>query len=283
MTISPEAWLEANWNRGAFIAFMRRVEILLTQNMQDAAVQAFRQWLGWVRPEPPTLDSGVHDVLPLRIANALADEGYETLRAVAGARPEEIGRIRNISGKSIEVINIAIQAAREGKRLPEVVSQWASELEPEFQIDWDYFTQFKPQWQAIMKYINTSPERLTMSTFTANVSTETNQLSVLLKSIENPDQTVAQIDAEIAKREGELGKLKKLRKLLGAKPTARGESANFAEVEEQISAAVKNNGPLKPKEIKKLIGIDAAQIGRVAARSVLLIKLSDGRISVKGK
>jgi hypothetical protein len=281
--ISPEAWLEVNWNRGAFIAFMRRVEILLTMNMQEQAVQAFRQWLGWVRPEPPTLESSVHDILPLRIANTLADEGYETLRAVASARSEELGRVRNISGKSLDLINIAIKAAQEGKRLPEVVNQWACELEPDFQIDWDYFTQFKPKWEALMKYINTSPERLTMSTsMTANVSTETNQLAILLKSIENPDQTVAQIDGEIAKREAELGKLKKLRKLLGAKPAASGNAANFAEVEQKILDAVKS-GPLKPKEVKKVIGIDAAHIGRVVARSMLLTKLSDGRVQAKGK
>lgn len=267
-----------NWDRSAFIAFMRRIEILLMQNLHHQAMQAFRMFVAWTRPEPPTMDSAVHDVLPLRIANKLEEYGYETLRAACMATPQELQRIDNVGEKSIEVIRIAARAAQQGKRLPEVVAQWAAELQPEFEIDWEYFAQFEPKWNSILTYINTDPERQTMS----NVSTETaplnNQLSILLKSIESPEQTVAQIDAEIAKREAELGKLKKLRKLLGAKPTV-GNSEAVADIEAKIVEAVKD-GPLKPKDIKKLIRVDAAHIGRIVARSSLLVKLTDGRIKI---
>jgi hypothetical protein len=41
----------------------------------------------------------------------------------------------------------------------------------------------------------------------------------LLKSIENPEQTIKEIDGEIARRETELSKLKQLKKVLGGKST----------------------------------------------------------------
>lgn len=278
--MKPQEWILANYDRESFVTFMHRVEVLLMNNLGDLAVAAFRQYRAWTRREPPSMDSSVFDVLPLRVAVKLEEAGYETLRAACMARAEELLQVDNIGEKSIELIRTVARAAQQGKRLPAVVAQWAGELQPEFEIDWGYFAQFEPKWNAILKYINTSPERQLMNI----VSTETQpntQLSILLKSIENSEQTVAQINAEIEKREAELTKLKQLRKLLEPKQTRKIE--NFDAVEHEIRTAVINNGPLRPKEIKKLIGVDAAHIGRIVAKSSQLVRLSDGRIQDKSK
>jgi uncharacterized protein YpuA (DUF1002 family) len=116
-----------------------------------------------------------------------------------------------------------------------------------------------------------------MSTVTANLSDNT-RLSILLKSIENPEQTIKEIDAEIAKRETELSKLKQLKKALGGKSNRDREIP--ADVENKIVEAVKD-GPLRPKEIKKLIGVDAAFIGRIVSKSARLSKTSDNRVQLK--
>jgi len=279
-------WMADHWDREAYLVVMRRIEILLLNNLQDKAVSVLRQFVGWSRPEAVSLASPVQDVLPVRVARSLEESGYDTLAAADGATDSELMALRNIGSKTIRLIRAAADAARCGQRLPEYISDRASELRPEFEIDWDYFQQFAPRWnELLLEFMKQQPQfesRKTMS-----VSTETNPpnpLATLLKSMEQPEATVAQIDKEITQKETELANLKRLRKLLVPASAPRSDrptrsTSDWTEFEQQIIAVVAASGPLRPKDIHQQTGLDTGHIGRIAKASALLTRLPDGKIA----
>ena len=274
-------WMESNWDRQAYLVVMRRIEILLMNNLQEKAVSVLRQFIAWSRPEPVSLSSPVGDVLPARIANSLEESGYDTLAAAAGATDSELLRLRIIGSTTVRLIRAAADAARKGQRLPEYIQDRASELRPEFEIDWDYFQQFEPQWNdLLLEYIDQSlPKESPMEKTTA-VSAETNSLNLLLKSIESPEQTIAQLDVEIIKRQADLDNLRRLRRVLAvqSKPKWEGTPKNSEESEQKILAAVAAE-PKTCKQIQAATGLDYAYVGRIAARSDKLTRLPDGKIA----
>lgn len=108
-------------------------------------------------------------------------------------------------------------------------------------------------------------------------------LSAAIEALASADEVELEaIDTEIEQLQRRIERLKRVRRVLGA-PAPKGGgrvSVDYEKQETRIMAAIRNAGPLRPKELGERLGLAYMTIGKVARASKRLRRLEDGRITL---
>lgn len=282
------------WDRGEWGKFTRRLEILLLRGENEKAQRALQSFSGWVRSTAVSLQDSVYDVLPMRLATAMEQAGYNTLIPIAAASDEELLAVRNIDRHSLRVIRTAIEAAEQGQRLERFVERNQPDLAPEWEIDWEYLAATCSCSGACQSVIAMTPpagdggncttptKERAMGSINEKLS---HNLAAMMGLMEDSDRAVEQIDTEIASLQADIAKLQRLRDVIQPPPPKpkrnsgtrlRADTDVSSQVEQITHALQKSGGPKKPKELQEMTGIPYTMIGKY-------VDASRGRLVRDGK
>ena len=135
--------LLAIWDRQEFGNFCRKLEILMLRGKIEAAKLAVSSFYGFNAPVPPKPEDHVALFLPLRIANALEENGYFTIGQALRASEQELRAIPNISHAAIRAIQAVGVACKNQTPMAKVIEVNCPDLLPEWDIDWDYLAKIE--------------------------------------------------------------------------------------------------------------------------------------------
>jgi len=251
--------LLSNWDRAAFGVACRRMEVLILRGQNEKAVGVLRSVMRVQGRVKLSLQSHVVEAFPYRLANALDLAGYATVQACKGATDAELLDVDGIGSGAVATLRNIIRCIVNGSETLPVED--LSDLEP----DWDFGQGVFTKGDLIVSKVEEA-------------------LAVLMES---GGAAVAEIDAKISRLGSEIDNLKRMRKILaptvknGSRTTLKGD---YAELAKQVCELIKQNGPLKAREVAERLGSgNYTHIGRcVAACPSLLAKRSDGSITLAG-
>jgi hypothetical protein len=199
-----------------------------------------------------TTKSPLAAVLPVRIANALEDSGYDDVDSI---RLEDDPTL-------LEIANFGEQALRECRDVVDRVlagTVLESYFEDELQTDWDLCVQLGPGGPIASGECIQCKEG-------KNIVSVLEQLEQLSEG-----KTLDLIDGEIAELSDKIDRLRSARRLLAklnGAPTASRSSAkpkvNSNDLADAMLAILKEYGPLKPSDLATRVGTTAITAGKIS-------------------
>lgn len=263
----------------------RKIVVCCIQGRLDAARLTLQEFLQKTQRLPVNYDASVHEVLPARIAEALARGGYETLGAACAATDEQLSSLGNFGPLGVAKVRAAGEAAADGQLYiqdepeecpPDGIEQFCLELR---------------HWAEGMALETTTttphaPEH-TMPTQThVKLPSDTKPSGPLEGALDQlldaGEDALQMIDLRIEALRTQIARLQRARRLLAGSqtspPSRKGPlTPDLVAAVEQI---VSQHGPLRPSEIASRLEGDVgyAMVGKAIVRSNRLCKLPDGRV-----
>jgi len=141
-----KAWDEAisKWDRAKYAMFCAKLEVLLLHGRIDAAVIALRAFDGTVNSRIPSEGDFLDGYLPERVVFALSREGIHTVGAAIRASEARLKAIANVGDKTVDMIRRLAVSFKNGTPAMMLGLTSSEELEPLFDIDWEYLSTFYP-------------------------------------------------------------------------------------------------------------------------------------------
>ncbi len=230
-------------------------EILRAHEVLDA----FARFTGYTQA---TMTSPPASVLPIRVANMVEAAGYLTMNALDHASDSQlIDEVRNLGPTAIDTIRECIGRIKRGDQLEQYEED--DEL-----LDESCFLRRLP--------FNCNCHRQpTMS----NPTNSDQVLAALDLIASSPDTAAEVLDARVEQLEGEVRRLKAMRKLLRSKGEPKPMPAHRKvpdvdrrKQEDEVIAYVLQHGPSTPGDIGEALGVTAITVGRIVASSDRLAK-----------
>lgn len=152
-----KAWDEAisKWDRGKYAMFCAKLEVLLLHGRTEAAVIALRTFDGMVNSRIPSEGDYLNGYLPERVVTSLSFEGILTVGAAVRASEARLMAIPNIGEKTIDMIRRLAISLKNGTPATMLGLTASEELEPVFDIDWEYLSTFYPP--EVKETVSTQP------------------------------------------------------------------------------------------------------------------------------
>jgi hypothetical protein len=195
------------------------------------------------------VDSHIAAVLPVRIANALEDGGYDTIDSVRLEDDETLLELPNMGERTVREIRERIEQVLTGNLLENY-------FDDELQVDWDLCLRVGPGGSAGVLDCTCHIEKA-------------KPMSVLEKiaALSDP-KLVAEIDSEIAEHESAITKLRTARKMVCGSASRRAtkplDAEKLALADKMVGVLQKAKQGLTPSELAKRAGTNHFLVGKIA-------------------
>ena len=268
--------LLAQWDSARWSVACREMQIRIGHGCFEAAHRVLSHFCRDSQPDFATMDSHVATVLPVRIANAIEEAGFATLRSVDNELDSTLLAIPNFGDVSIGICRKTIAAVRAGT-VPEICpdDDYDELIDTEHSYHLRTFNNFTHLRNSVIT--NQPKEQRPMAT-----SERIKEAMSLLMA--DPGEALAVVNKEIGHHESEIVLLKQMRKFLGGEPTKTrktresGElTPKLAKIEERVFNYVSDSAPVEISisELAEAISASRLAIGMAIARSKRLAK--DGK------
>lgn len=271
--------LLAQWDSARWSVACREMQIRIGRGCFEAAHRVLSHFCRDSQPDFATLDSHVATVLPVRIANALEEAGFATLRSVDNELDSSLMTIPNFGDVSIGLCRKTIAAVRAGT-VPEICPD--DDYDELIDSEHSYHLRTFNNFTHLRNSVTTNQPRGQRAMATSERIKEA--MSLLMA---DPGEALNVINKEIGDHEAEITRLKQMRKFLGGEPVSTrktresGElTPKLAKIEELVVTHLSGCSPaeLSVGELAKALSISPLSIGMATARSKRLMK--DGKIVI---
>lgn len=226
----------------------RMMQLRIARNELDGAHAALRNFCQQPWRQLATIKSPIAAVLPRKIANALEEDGYDTLESLLLEDAETLLGVPNIGTTTLALIR---DVSRKVLRGEVHEAYFDDELEPDRQL---------------------------CLLFEKGVFRMSDVSSILqsVEALSSPD-TIQQINNEIGRLEAQIEKLKGVRKLLGGGKGLRPMKLTPAHVKiaDSMAKALAGSDGMRPGDLAKRVSANHLTVGRIAK--------SDPRFKSDGK